>query len=516
MSKKFTFGIRKTSFGAVSVVLTVLALSLGLSGYVQADDNTSTQPIVERYSGTSEDGSHYWYQEKSSHSDSGYSWEYSYSYSSTSALPEEWDGLMADHNFFDDTELGFWDDVSGLYTTQSVTNQDLADQSIDFVYGTDRPVREAVVYDEISPVSSEVTAEENIDFVYDQDRTVREAVVYDDAIDLVAETEEPAHLMTETLQPQKEQVITLRLSEDDLETPLDLDAILKMIWGDQVPEFDHISISEVPMSVSEPVGLVTSVQPIVTRPTENKPVRLTPAPASPEPVLKPVEAPKPTSVPKEVYPLGISLGENIRQVMSYPVTLQQAQVKAEAMEYLRKLRLDMYQNVNPKFNGQNLRSYLASLSITSAEQYANSFTWDEKLERMAIQRALETGVHKQIAHARTNASQVFSAKDEKSGQGYSGEIIQWGYGMKDSLTKGNAFAYGEVEDLNKANGYSNMANGHLHNLLDPANKAYGFASIVDPDFLYGSVTLGVSSKTASQDTSGGKLNGNYRLAYGIN
>ncbi|MDY3041535.1 hypothetical protein AB1395_05645 [Streptococcus pluranimalium] len=135
---------------------------------------------------------------------------------------------------------------------------------------------------------------------------------------------------------------------------------------------------------------------------------------------------------------------------------------------------------------------------------------------MAIQRALETGVHKQIAHARTNASQVFSAKDEKSGQGYSGEIIQWGYGMKDSLTKGNAFAYGEVEDLNKANGYSNMANGHLHNLLDPANKAYEFASIVDPDFLYGSVTLGVSSKTASQDTSGGKLNGNYRLAYGIN
>ncbi|MFU2193651.1 hypothetical protein [Streptococcus pluranimalium] len=484
MSKKFTFGIRKTSFGAVSVVLTVLALSLGLSGYVQADDNTSTQPIVERYSGTSEDGSHYWYQEKSSHSDSGYSWEYSYSYSSTSASPEEWDGLMADHNFFDDTELGFWDDVSGLYTTQSVTDQDLADQSFDFVYGTDRPVREAVVYD--------------------------------DAIDLVAETEEPAHLMTETLQPQKEQVITLRLSEDDLETPLDLDAILKMIWGDQVPEFDHISISEVPMSVSEPVGLITSVQPIVTRPTENKPVRLTPAPASPEPVLKPVEAPKPTSVPKEVYPLGISLGENIRQVMSYPVTLQQAQVKAEAMEYLRKLRLDMYQNVNPKFNGQNLRSYLASLGITSAEQYANSFTWDEKLERMAIQRALETGVHKQIAHARTNASQVFSAKDEKSGQGYSGEIIQWGYGMKDSLTKGNAFAYGEVEDLNKANGYSNMANGHLHNLLDPANKAYGFASIVDPDFLYGSVTLGVSSKTASQDTSGGKLNGNYRLAYGIN
>ncbi|MDY3041536.1 hypothetical protein AB1395_05650 [Streptococcus pluranimalium] len=346
MSKKFTFGIRKTSFGAVSVVLTVLALSLGLSGYVQADDNTSTQPIVERYSGTSEDGSHYWYQEKSSHSDSGYSWEYSYSYSSTSASPEEWDGLMADHNFFDDTELGFWDDVSGLYTTQSVTDQDLADQSFDFVYGTDRPVREVVVYD--------------------------------DAIDLVAETEEPAHLMTETLQPQKEQVITLRLSEDDLETPLDLDAILKMIWGDQVPEFDHISISEVPMSVSEPVGLITSVQPIVTRPTENKPVRLTPAPASPEPVLKPVEAPKPTSVPKEVYPLGISLGENIRQVMSYPVTLQQAQVKAEAMEYLRKLRLDMYQNVNPKFNGQNLRSYLASLGITSAEQYANSFTWDEK------------------------------------------------------------------------------------------------------------------------------------------
>ncbi|MGT2665989.1 hypothetical protein ACVRYP_01510 [Streptococcus rifensis] len=215
----------------------------------------------------------------------------------------------------------------------------------------------------------------------------------------------------------------------------------------------------------------------------------------------------------ETAQLHVSLGDTVGQTASIQVVLNQSSVKTQAMTQLANLRRDMYQNVNPKFNGTDLRSYLATLGITSAEQYATLFTWDNSLERIAIQRAVETGTHRQIAHLRANGESIFTARDLLSGQSFNSEIIQWGLDSQSALTDANGFAYGEVGALNSANGYANSANGHLHTLLDPAYTSYGFASISHPDFLYGQVTLGLARQTQSIDETGTSLDGTYEITY---
>ncbi|MDQ0221690.1 hypothetical protein [Streptococcus moroccensis] len=215
----------------------------------------------------------------------------------------------------------------------------------------------------------------------------------------------------------------------------------------------------------------------------------------------------------ETAQLQVSLGDTVRQTASIQVALNQSSVKTKAMTELANLRRDMYQNVNPKFNGTDLRSYLATQGITSAEQYATLFTWNNSLERLAIQRAVETGVHRQIAHLRANGESIFTARDLLSGQSFNSEIIQWGLDIQAALTNANGFAYGEVDALNSANGYANSANGHLHTLLDPAYRSYGFASISHPDFRYGQVTLGLARRTQSIDETGTSLDGTYEITY---
>lgn len=218
-----------------------------------------------------------------------------------------------------------------------------------------------------------------------------------------------------------------------------------------------------------------------------------------------VEAPKETSAE-----LNVSLGTGT--VKSITVNLTQTTVKNEALTGLYNLRKDMYAR-NPKFNGQPLQDYLRAKGITSSEQYATLPKWDDALERIAIQRAVETGVHKKYSHIRVNGEAPLEAVDQATGTRMQSEIIQWGYGMTDALTQSNAFAYGELNALNDVNGYSNNNNGHLHTLLDPDYRYYGFASIGRPDFPYGRVTLGVASSTTRTTSNGSGLDGTYTVTY---
>ncbi|MFY9263053.1 MAG: hypothetical protein GX483_04530 [Actinomycetaceae bacterium] len=195
------------------------------------------------------------------------------------------------------------------------------------------------------------------------------------------------------------------------------------------------------------------------------------------------------------------------EIFPYTTYLDQVTTRSDYMSATRALRGDMWDR-NVPFNGMTLRQAAAKEGIYTRSDYVYGFVWDASIERIAVQRAVETRVHGQIAHKRTvSGDSVWSATYWN--QRAHSEIIAWGYSSMYTAVY-NGWGHGEVNALIAANGWFNSANGHLHALIDPGLKYHGAAAV-------GNVDLGMAARNLvySPNQAGTGWQGTYTLSYAV-
>ena len=126
------------------------------------------------------------------------------------------------------------------------------------------------------------------------------------------------------------------------------------------------------------------------------------------------------------------------------------------------------------------------------DEYVHGIKWNQDLERVAIQRAIESAVADELAHKRPDGTQWWSATSNGIG-GSSEGIAGMGagslegindIGMVDFMRSNGSAKFGislwksekDAYISNRTKGTSLVA-GHYENLIDPAYKSYGLAYV---------------------------------------
>lgn len=118
----------------------------------------------------------------------------------------------------------------------------------------------------------------------------------------------------------------------------------------------------------------------------------------------------------------------------------------------------------------------------------NAFTIDENLNWTAIQRAVEAIAV--AGHRRPDGSEAWTAT--RSGRAFTGESLAFGnVNLRSAIVEG--WGKGELNALRASNG-SQEPSGHLHQLINPKNRAYGFGAISAPGTQWGRYLSAVSSE----------------------
>ncbi|MGF0039687.1 CAP domain-containing protein [Peptoniphilaceae bacterium SGI.131] len=169
-------------------------------------------------------------------------------------------------------------------------------------------------------------------------------------------------------------------------------------------------------------------------------------------------------------------------------------VRNQSIELIKIVRAEMYDKNVPLF-GRTLREVAKEAGYNTKEEYVNSINWDTSLERIAIQRAVETAYHKNIAHMRATGEDIFSAVDiEGKIYGFA-ENLAW-YPDYESAFYG--WTYGELQALIDANGETNSQNGHLVTIINPSYTVFGAAEVIGGQQFGGVQSLAASSQKIIQ------------------
>lgn len=158
---------------------------------------------------------------------------------------------------------------------------------------------------------------------------------------------------------------------------------------------------------------------------------------------------------------------------------------------LKKLRGEMW-DINPPFDGVPLRQAAAAAGLTTRDAYVNAVAIDANLTRIAVQRAAEQPLGG-LTHDRAVRATI-------DGRTASGEVLSGGRDMKGAISKG--WGHGELAALRATNGHWSDKNGHLHILLNPKNRYYGFGHVnVYAGGKFYDYSAGVSSRSALGGTA---------------
>ena len=172
----------------------------------------------------------------------------------------------------------------------------------------------------------------------------------------------------------------------------------------------------------------------------------------------------------------VSLGSGV--IAFSLASLQQNTVYTQAKQQLRKWREDAYNDARVKFRNDQgsyvtVQQWLCAKNI-SKDTYLNP-SWDNALERIAIQRALETTYT--MNHMRTgNESDIWSAT--VNGIGAYGEVLAFDWG-KNFVSAFNMWMGEKDNYIKHVNGANINENdyGHYMGLIDPDANRVGFSMI---------------------------------------
>ena len=171
---------------------------------------------------------------------------------------------------------------------------------------------------------------------------------------------------------------------------------------------------------------------------------------------------------------GVELGTTIDQSVAVDSRFDFTDAYTIGLPQLRKVRGQMW-DINPPFNDTSLRRAAAEAGLGTKEAYVNAATIDPNLSRIAVQRAAEQPVGS-LSHLRGKSIGISVATI--NGRAAHSEIIAYGR-LEDAISK--MWGHGELDVLKKANGYykhiDGRSNGHLHIMLDPENRDFGFGEV---------------------------------------
>lgn len=161
---------------------------------------------------------------------------------------------------------------------------------------------------------------------------------------------------------------------------------------------------------------------------------------------------------------------------------------------LQQLRARMWDE-NPLFTtekanpaGTRLRDIAHQLGV-SRDEYLNIRS-DAGLVHIALQRAAENSDHPAITHTRPNGLKSFTATRGK--QSMTGESLAAGiHALPYAILHG--WGSEEIPSLNAAHGVFNRENGHLHMLINPKNRAIGFAHVDAPRHPYKWISVAITA-----------------------
>lgn len=171
---------------------------------------------------------------------------------------------------------------------------------------------------------------------------------------------------------------------------------------------------------------------------------------------------------------GVELNQPASQTVAVEARFNLTDDEEYAMAELRRLRGSMWDR-NMPLDGKGLQQWVPNRSA-----YVDGISYDAGYALIALQRAVEEqhilgiGMDHQRPYNSTSysrAGDVFTATiNGRSGA----ENLHSTASIREAM---RGWGIKEAPALRAANGSWNTSNGHLHSLLNPANKYVGFASV---------------------------------------
>lgn len=174
--------------------------------------------------------------------------------------------------------------------------------------------------------------------------------------------------------------------------------------------------------------------------------------------------------------------------VAVPAEFNYADAQNSALPALKQLRGEMWDS-NVPYNGSTLQAVAKSKGLNTRDAYVNAVKIDRDANSIALQRAAEQ-LPNSLSHSRPvrdadcQKQSVAVCKDAFSatvngkrvkGENLAMSPVRDGMPLSDAVSK--SWGHGELAALKAAKGEWNTDNGHLHNLLNPDNKLFGFAGI---------------------------------------
>lgn len=173
---------------------------------------------------------------------------------------------------------------------------------------------------------------------------------------------------------------------------------------------------------------------------------------------------------------GVVLTTKPNENIIYELTFNVRQDKSVIIETIKEIRSRQYDK-NPWIpsDGGNVRLQdLVARHYPNKEAYVNGFSWDSNLEKIALQRAVETKVHGEIDHKRASSDSDWNLAMIPDVASINGEVIAWSWSAKSGLY---LFEMEEVYLPKDSTSSTTGVIGHLMYVISPFNKNIGLASI---------------------------------------
>lgn len=209
---------------------------------------------------------------------------------------------------------------------------------------------------------------------------------------------------------------------------------------------------------------------------------------------------------------GASTGSTSGQYYTASVNgnINQVTAKAQALDALHKVRQDAY-DTNVPIGSTHIQDWVKTQGLTES-QYVN-IPWSSNMEKIAMQRAVESGVCAE--HTRPDGTSTFSTS--AGGKTSYGEILAWGYSsMANAISVGWA---GEKSDYLKymsgQSGYGQY--GHYSIMIGTGYKSFGMSGFQYTTRDYGTQSSwsGEFALDAKDSTTGTNVNANVNADFTI-
>lgn len=191
---------------------------------------------------------------------------------------------------------------------------------------------------------------------------------------------------------------------------------------------------------------------------------------------------------------GVELNTTAANSVAVDATFDYGAARSEGLPALKKLRGEMW-DINPYFNDSeqpgstHLQDIARQRGLQTKEQYVNAVAIDDALTRIAVQRAGEQGAR--WGHKRPDGTDAWTAT--ANGTKFYAESLAAGTSLGRSIAQ--SWGHGELAALQDGRGSYNSGSGHLHMMLNPKNKYYGFGAVFLPGTEHGTYTAASASET---------------------